>query len=152
MTYRGSDEKGKVAEIFGRGATGTGMVGQFPNSPHRGELRRAYSRIISADGRWLVLRFEAPPHALPLESSPSDGDSGGPILIEVNHRWELAGLVSHKHAAGELSLYHFARYGQLTYQVRISHYTPWIADIMNGEVGQALRGRTVSVAASDQSS
>jgi len=129
--YRGSSEMGKNVEVFGRGATGNGLAGQYPNSPHRGELRRAYSRVTEADGRWLVLRFEAPPNALPLEGSPSDGDSGGPILIEVDHVWKLAGLVSHKYATGKISSYRFARYGQLTYQTRISHYVAWIEATIN---------------------
>jgi hypothetical protein len=53
--YRDADEAGKVAEILGRGATGNGLVGEYPDSPHQGELRRAYSRIISADGSACVL-------------------------------------------------------------------------------------------------
>ena len=49
----GSDEVGKTAEIIGRGATGNSVLGEFPDSPHAGVLCRAYSRIISADERWL---------------------------------------------------------------------------------------------------
>jgi hypothetical protein len=53
--YRDSDELAKIAEIVGPGATGNGLVGEFPHSPHAGELRRAYSRIISATEYWNVL-------------------------------------------------------------------------------------------------
>jgi len=39
--YRGSGESGQVVEIIGAGATGNGLVGQYPGSPLRGELRHA---------------------------------------------------------------------------------------------------------------
>ncbi len=86
--YRGADEERQTVEIIGRRATGNGLVDQYPNSPHRGELRRARSRVVSADPRWLGLRFEAPPRALPLEGIPADGDSGAPVLINVG--WQVA--------------------------------------------------------------
>ena len=126
--YRGSGEQGQIAAIIGRGATGNGVVGQYPHSPHRGELRRAYSRIISADERWLGLRFDAPPDALALEGTPADGDSGAPVLIHVRDTWQLAGVVSRKFAKGELSAFRCCVYGQITYQVRVSKYASWIDD------------------------
>lgn len=124
--YRGTDEEGQIVEIVGRGATGNGVVGQYPHSPHRGELRRAYSRVISADERWLGLRFDAPPAAVALEGTPADGDSGGPIFIQVGGSRQLAGLVSRKLVTGKLSEFRCCLYGQTTYQVRISHYATWI--------------------------
>jgi hypothetical protein len=124
--YRGSDEKGKTAEILGKGATGNGLTGEYPGSPHRGQLRRAYSRVIGTDARWLMLKFEAPPEALPLEGMPADGDSGGPVIIGANDTMQLAGLVSWKYATGNLSQFRCCRYGQITYQVRVSRYTDWI--------------------------
>jgi len=128
--YRGSREKGETVEIIGRGATGNGLVGEYPHSPHRGELRREYSRVISADGRWLGLKFEAPPRALPLEGMPADGDSGGPVLIEADSKWQLAGLVSRKYATGDLSKFRYCLYGQITYQIRISYYAAWIDHVI----------------------
>jgi len=44
---------GKIAEIVGVGATGNGLAGEYANSPHCRELRRAYSRIITVDEGWL---------------------------------------------------------------------------------------------------
>jgi hypothetical protein len=38
----------------------------------------------------------------------------------------LAGLVSHKFASGDLSKFRCCVYGQITYQVRVSHYADWI--------------------------
>lgn len=135
--YRGSKEKGQTVEIIGAGATGNGRVGQNTQSPHRGELRRAEARVISADERWLGLRFEAPPNALPLEGMPADGDSGAPVLIKVRGRRELAGLVSRKFASGELSKFRCCLYGQMTYQVRVSRYADWIDTIVSNRRAQS---------------
>ncbi len=131
--YQGSDEKGQVVEIIGAGATGNGLVGQYPHSAHRGELRRCEARVSGTDERWLELRFERPPTALPSEGMPADGDSGAPVLISVNGRRELAGLVSHKFADGELSKFRCCFYGQITYQVRISHYADWIEAVISSK-------------------
>jgi hypothetical protein len=133
--YRGSSETGKTVFILGKGATGNGQVGQYPHSPHRGELRRAQSRVIAADERWITLRFEAPPKALPLEGMPADGDSGGPVLLEVHGVPQLAGLVSRKFASGDLGKFQCCRYGQVTYQVRVSRYAAWIDRTMAAHGG-----------------
>lgn len=124
--YAGSDEVNKQAAILGRGATGNGLVGEYSGSSHVGELRLAYSRIISANGRWLRLRFGKPPEAFAQEGMPADGDSGGPIMIKVGNKWELAGLVSHKFAGGKLEDFKCCLYGQITYQSRLSYYLLWI--------------------------
>lgn len=124
--YRGSDEKGHIVEIVGRGATGNGLVGEYPRSPHSGQLRRAFSRVISADEKWLGLRFAAPPKAVALEGMPADGDSGAPIFLAVNGSRQLAGIASRKLATGKISDFTCCRYGQVTYQVRISRYAAWI--------------------------
>lgn len=89
--YKGRDEKGKVVEIVGAGSTGNGLVGEYPGSPHRGELRRGETRVIGANERWLELRFEAPAHALPHEAMPADGDSGAPVLINIHGIPQLVG-------------------------------------------------------------
>ncbi len=124
--YEGTDEAGQAVKIIGAGATGNGLVGQYPHSSHRGELRRAEARVIGADDRWLTLRFDAPPKALPHEGTPADGDSGAPVLMRVHGKWELVGLASHKSASGELKTFRCCLYGQITYQVRISRYVGWI--------------------------
>lgn len=128
--YRGAGEVGQTAEMIGSGATGNGLVGQYRNSPHRGELRHAYSRVIRADDRWLGLRFDSPSDALGLEGMPADGDSGAPILLNVDGVGQLAGLASRKYARGELSRFRCCLYGQITYQVRISRYADWIDGIV----------------------
>lgn len=131
--YRGSDENGKVVEIVGAGSTGNGLVGEYPGSPHRGELRRGETRVTGADERWLELRFAAAAHALPHEAMPADGDSGAPVLINVQGTRQLVGLVSHKFASGQLAKFRCCFYGQITYQVRISRYSHWIDTVMSGK-------------------
>jgi Trypsin len=131
--YRGSDELGNVVEIIGKGATGTGLTGEAPNAAHRGELRRAYNRIISADGRWLGYRFDAPPNAMPLEGVLGHGDSGGPVLMQVDGRWMLVGLADRAFWVGPLSTFKQGVYGQTFFNTRVSHYASWLGDVMARE-------------------
>jgi hypothetical protein len=90
--YRGTAESGNIAEIYGAGATGTGLTGAPDSAPHRGMLRRAENRITNASGPWLRYVFDCDATALPLEGALGGGDSGGPLLIKSAGRWTLAGL------------------------------------------------------------
>ena len=130
--YKGTDEKGKVVQIVGAGATGNGLVGEYPGSPHRGELRLGETRVTGAGERWLELRFEATAHALPREAMPADGDSGAPVLIDIQGTRQLVGLVSHKFASGPLAKFRCCFYAQISYQVRISRYVGWIDTVISG--------------------
>jgi hypothetical protein len=134
--YRGNEEQSEVAEIFGKGMTGDGLHGEDANSPRRGELRRAYTRVEQANGRWITLQFHSKREAQPLEGMPGDGDEGGPVLIKVHGTWALAGLVSRKYAVGDLSTYMFFHYGNETYVTRISHYSPWIDSVMVNDTAE----------------
>ncbi|MGC1549073.1 MAG: trypsin-like serine protease [Rhodanobacter sp.] len=120
--YRGQDELGKTAEIMGKGQTGNGLDGIAANASHRVALRRAYNVITEAEGRWLAYRFDAPPKALPLEGMHGGGDSGGPVLIQQDGVWKLAGLSDHQRTNPRA----FGLYGAVAYDVRISHYADWI--------------------------
>ena len=128
--YRGSSEQGKLVKIYGKGATGNGLVGEYQDSPHRGRLRRAYNYIISSEGKWLGCRFDSGAKAHPFEGQLGNGDSGGPVLLEVDGVWELAGLADRRFWKGDLASYRRGIYGQVTYQVRISHYAGWIDRVM----------------------
>jgi len=130
VLYRGSNEKGMLVKIYGKGATGNGLAGEYENSPHRGRLRRAFNYIISADGKWLGYRFDSGAKVHPLEGQLGNGDSGGPVLVEIDGVWELAGLADRRFWTGDLASYRRGIYGQLTYQVRISHYASWIDSVM----------------------
>jgi hypothetical protein len=131
--YRGSNELGKLVKLYGKGVTGNGLSGENKDSPHRGKLRRAYNTIISADGKWLGYRFDSGAAALPLEGQLGNGDSGGPVLVQVDGAWQLAGLADRTYWSGDFAGYRRGIYGQLTYHVRISHYAAWIDSILNAE-------------------
>jgi hypothetical protein len=124
--YRSSDEQGKLGKFYGKGATGNGLTGVDMHASHRGSLRRAYNRVSSANGKWLTNRFDAGPEGHPLEGIGGSGDSGGPLLIEVNGKWTLAGLTAWQFATGDISDNKPGRYGQVNYLARISHYAQWI--------------------------
>ncbi|RAP56237.1 trypsin-like serine protease [Oleiagrimonas sp. MCCC 1A03011] len=123
--YRGSAEKGKKVEIVGKGATGNGLTGIKAKASHRTVLRRAYNMVTGADGRWLWYTFDAPPAALPLEGISGSGDSGGPLILNVHGENELAGLTSWIKPGGDHGL-KTGFYGEVSYDVRISHYADWI--------------------------
>ena len=87
-------EFGQSIKILGKGATGNGITGYEYRSSHRNALRRADNKVSSAHGRWLCYMFDKPPNALPLEGGSGSGDSGGPVLIQADNDWLLAGLTS----------------------------------------------------------
>lgn len=130
--FSGNDELGKTVELLGKGATGTGLAGQDVNASHRADLRRAYNKIVDVKDRWICYVFDKPPSGLAIEGISGDGDSGGPVLIKVDGKWQLAGLASwKKHGQDNALILHAGFYGQKNYNVRISHYTGWIEDQMH---------------------
>jgi len=130
--YKGDDEFGQIVKIIGKGATGTGATGYDFNSSHRTELRRAYNKVTSANGRWFCYVFNKPSEALPLEGGSGGGDSGGPILIQAEQKWLLAGLTSWTVSQGA-SRTHFGQYGQISCNVRLSHYEEWIERLISAQ-------------------
>lgn len=126
--YTRDDEFRQVVRIFGKGATGDGAKGYEFSDSHRTELRRAENKISSAHGRWFCYVFDAPSEALPLEGGAGSGDSGGPILIKTGKKWSVAGLTSWVDAqsSGRTP----GRYGQVSCNVRLSHYADWIKSVM----------------------
>lgn len=128
--YKDGDEFGQVVKIMGKGATGNGATGYEFSDSHRTELRRAYNKITSADDRWLCYIFDKPSDALPLEGGSGSGDSGGPVLIQTEKDWLLAGLTSWSDPQSTNRTP--GRYGQITCNVRLSHYKTWIESVMSG--------------------
>ncbi|MEJ7804556.1 MAG: trypsin-like serine protease [Telluria sp.] len=126
------DEYGHVIKIVGKGATGNGETGYEFNSSHRTELRRAYNKVSSAHGRWLCYVFDKPSDALPLEGGSGSGDSGGPILIQAEKDWLLAGLTSWGDPQSTIRVP--GRYGQVSCNVRLSHYKEWMAGVMSAKL------------------
>ncbi len=132
--YTGSAEAGRVAELFGEGATGTDITGAPDGAPHRGDLRRAQNRITRADGPWLRYVFDCGADALPFEGVLAGGDSGGPVLINVDGKWTLAGLAhgldgSIKDVlAMRAGTFRSGLCGQTFASTRVSFFAHWIAD------------------------
>jgi len=137
--YKRNDEPGRIGKIPGKGPTATGTSGHDPNGPNRTELRRAFNRITSAHDRWLCYVFDAPPAALPLEGALGNGDSGGPLLIEADGQWVLAGMGAWKVVSGDVRTARPGRYGQTACNVRLSHYADWIEEMT--APGHLIRGR-----------
>lgn len=133
--YQQQDEAGRIVEMVGKGATGTGATGHDPASPHRTELRRATNKITSAYDRWFCYVFDAPPSALPLEGMMGNGDSGGALLIQTEGQPRLAGLASWKVVSGNVLTAWPGRYGQIGCNVRLSHYAGWIESVIAGRPG-----------------
>ncbi|MDR6938210.1 trypsin-like serine protease [Luteibacter sp. 3190] len=137
--YRGDEEAGKTAELFGKGATGHGDHGQDPASAHRTVLRHAFNVIEGADARYVWYRFDAPPAGLPLEGITGGGDSGGPLVVGTAASAQLVGLGSwsrypkdHPFWKGLTPDRPFVGglYGVVVYAVRVSRYAPWIDSVM----------------------
>jgi chymotrypsin len=128
---KSGDEFDQVVKIMGKGAAGNGVTGYEFSDSHRTELRRAYNKITSADGRWLCYIFDKPSDALPLEGGSGSGDSGGPILIQTEKDWILAGLTSWSDPQSAIRTP--GRYGQISCNVRLSHYSDWIESIISGQ-------------------
>jgi chymotrypsin len=122
--FNGNSEFGQIIKVIGKGATGNGVSGYEFSAPHRTELRRAYNKVTSADGRWICYLFDNSADALPLEGGSGNGDSGGPILIEDKKGWLLAGLTSWTDLQSTNRTP--GRYGQVTCNVRLNYYKQWI--------------------------
>jgi hypothetical protein len=151
--YRGNKEVRMIVELAGKGATGHGVVGQYPHGSHRTVLRRAYNVIVGADARYVWYRFDPPPSALPLEGVMGSGDSGGPLLIGDGHSRQLVGLASwskyppdhpflSKWAPGHP--YVEGLYGEIAYYVRISNYAPWIRSVISANAKAHTRLQPVA--------
>jgi hypothetical protein len=132
--YRGSSESGRIVEIVGKGATGNSLVGTAEDAPHRTKLRRAYNRIVEANGQWIYYTFDCGSQALPLEGVTGDGDSGGPVLISDNGVWKLAGLAQGLYGkksdllAMRAGTFRLGVCGQQISSSRVSYYARWIED------------------------
>lgn len=127
--YRGK-ALGKTIRIVGKGATGTGAEGLDPHASHRTELRHAFNKIASAEGRWLSYRFDPPAKALPLEGMSGSGDSGGPLLVASGKQWQVVGLTAWTRGDDSAIIRRPGLYGHSGYAVRPAHYQDWIEATM----------------------
>lgn len=129
--HKGADDEiGQIVKIIGKGATGTGVTGFDFKASHRTELRRAYNKVTSAHGRWFCYAFDKSSETLPLEGGIGSGDSGGPILVQAEENWLLAGLTSWTAPQGAIRT-PLGQYGQITCNIRLRHYEEWIESTMS---------------------
>lgn len=130
--YGSPDELGRVVEIFGKGATGNSLTGTAPDAPHRTQLRRASNRIVAAENQWLYYKFDCGSDAPPLEGMTSNGDSGGPVLIDDHGTWKLAGVTQGLNGtkanllAMRAGTFRKGLCGQEASNTRVSFYARWI--------------------------
>lgn len=126
---RSEREFNETVEIIGKGATGKGDTGYQFSDPHRTDLRRAQNKITSAYGRWLCYLLDEPSEALPLEGGSGSGDSGGPVMVRSGENWSLVGLTSWVDPQSTVRVP--GRYGQISCNVRVSHYAEWIESVIS---------------------
>ena len=127
--HHGDVATGTLVKLIGKGGTGNGLGGMSPHAPHRTELRRAFNTISGVDARWLSYTFDAGAAALELEGMTGNGDSGSPLLVEADGQWEVAGLSSYKSIVGPLVENRSGVYTQQVYNLRVSPYDAWIAEV-----------------------
>ena len=124
---------GRLVKVVGKGGTGNGIDGMPMHGSHRTELRRAFNNISGVDGRWLSYTFDSGAGAHELEGMTANGDSGSPLLVEVDGQWEVAGLASYKSIVGPLVENRVGVYTQQAYSLRVSEYDAWIATTIAGD-------------------
>lgn len=127
--YKGKSEKGKVITVYGKGATGNGLIGEDIETKSLRVINRFQNVVESAEGNWLTFKFDCPANALPLEGMHGSGDSGGASVIFEEGTPFLVGLSSWQLGHGDISTFKGGLYGTTAYQVRISNYYDWIVAI-----------------------
>ncbi|WP_065188641.1 trypsin-like serine protease [Shewanella woodyi] len=128
--YAGSSEKGKTITVYGRGATGNGLTGEDPDTKSLRVMNQFQNIVESAEGNWLVFKFDEPANALPLEGMHGSGDSGGAAVIFQQGVPYLIGLSSWQLGHGDIASFQGGLYGTTAYQVRGSNYQGWISSVL----------------------
>jgi hypothetical protein len=121
--YRGTRERGSIAAIVGHGGSGTGAS---RDRSEDGRRRAATSRVDSVSRAWIYFSFDTPPKGTELEGAPGPGDSGGPAIISVNGRPQVAGVSS----AGFDGRDGPGSYGAIDVFTRVSTHVAWIDSVM----------------------
>ena len=132
--YQGSNEKGKTITVYGKGATGNGLIGEDIETKALGVINRFQNVIDTAKGNWLAFTFNEPGNALPLEGMHGSGDSGGASIIFEQENPVLVGLSSWQMGHGDIANFKGGLYGTTAFQVRVSMYNDWIASVLGHNI------------------
>lgn len=147
--YTGKQERGMTITGFGRGAIGTGMIGEEDDSEgpalstylwyqiskfftdwaftqQNYPLRRYHNVITEAQDQWLRYTFEQGNNGLPLEGTIGSGDSGGAVVIYEKGQPILIGFAAWREMEGNLDHYTFGKYGATAVLTRVSYFNDWI--------------------------
>ena len=128
--YKGKSEKGKTITVYGKGATGTGLIGEDIDTKSLRVINQFQNVVEHAEGNWLAFKFDKPESALPLEGMHGSGDSGGASVVIQQGIPFLVGLSSWQLGHGDIATFKGGLYGTTAYQVRVSTYYDWIAAIL----------------------
>lgn len=124
--FGGGSVVGREVTKVGFGATGNGLIGE--SSPTRGVKRASDDRFVDSDSGLVGTRFDAPndPNARALEGQAWSGDSGGPMLIQQDGQWQIAGMMLSLSANAQGQ---FDRYGAMTWGSDVNSQINWIREI-----------------------
>ena len=117
--YRGRAELGAALVIVGYGDFGTPHAALTRTD---GRRRAATNVVVDAGPRRLFMKFDAPPDGTELEGVGGPGDSGGPALVDVGGKWQVAGISSASMDGKP------GQYGVTDVYTRVSAYVEWISD------------------------
>jgi CubicO group peptidase (beta-lactamase class C family) len=121
--YADQKEAGSVIAFVGYGGTGTGVTGRDHED---GKKRAATNQVDRADQDWLYFTFDPPSSATDLEGISGPGDSGGPALIKIKERWQIAGISVWGDSGGKKP----GSYGQKEGYTRVSSHAQWISSTL----------------------
>ena len=130
--YPRKDEVGKVADLVGNGKIGNGLTGPSEGKQD-GRMRGATVRIEGTEAEDTVLSwtFRKPgdPKITAAEGISGPGDSGGPAFLRHRGKLCIAGVSAAQDDGGRGE----GRYGVRELYPRVSHYIPWIREVMSQE-------------------
>ena len=127
--YPAKDEVGQVTILAGTGQIGTGLIGPAKDKQD-GLLRASTVRVegTEAEGTVLSWTFRPPEDAkvTAAEGISGPGDSGGPAFLRHKGQLCVAGVSASQDDRGRGE----GRYGVRELYPRVSHYRPWILEVM----------------------
>lgn len=120
---RTHDEVGQTVIVIGTGATGDGAIGVTGRDR---VLRFAHNIVTEVDDAFILMPFDEPPNALPLEGSAGLGDSGGPAIALTPDGPRVIGVCSRNSEQGAT----MCQYGTTEYYARVSTHMDWMDAVM----------------------